>query len=225
MPRQSLFSAFLLLSACGLSNAELDSPDDAATEDAQTLSLSCVLGSSCPAVMPVFAAVATKIGPSARTSNNKYWFPSAPAVLNVPRTALTKTLSGLGLERDDLAVWVSSSGDGKGELVIDEALLLEVRDSAGTVLQRLMIAGPAARLADKATVVPAGSSSYSDARHAYVSAPFDISPLLVKGRSLQLKLAVLKPRGADEQLGSSARRRSAREHAASCCAPNDRRPL
>lgn len=196
-PFKSLCSLVLLsLAACGGQVALIDDgPLDESDSNEAELSLSCVLGTNCPSVMPVIAAIAPKTGPSASTNNATYWSPDAPAGRNVPRVAKTVTLSGLRLERDDLSVWLSSSSDGQGVLAADDILLVEVRSSSGTVLARQILAGPRLFLADKTTEVPSRPSSWDNARNGHVAPAFDLAPLLPRGRSLTLKVSVLDLQG------------------------------
>lgn len=196
-PFKSICSLVLLaLAACGGQVALIDdgSNDESDSTEAP-LSLSCVLGTNCPTVIPVIAAFAPKTGPSASTNNATYWSPDAPAGRNVPRVAKTVSLSGLRLERDDLSVWLSSTADGQGALAADDILLVEVRSSSGTVLARQILAGPRLFLADKTTEVPSRPSSWDSTRNGHVAPAFDLAPLLPRGRSLTLKVSVLDLQG------------------------------
>lgn len=190
-----LLSTFVCLSACGVATATAEESDDSFSDSESELSLSCVLGVTCPAVLPVLPEVAPKDGPSASASHRTYWAPDAPSGLNVPRTALTQTLTGLRLERDDLAVWVSSTADGTGPVVADELLLLEVRNSAGSVLARRVLTGPRLLLADHTTEVPGTPSSWDGARQGFSAPATDIAALLPRGRVFSLKLTVLNVQG------------------------------
>ncbi|MBL8935485.1 MAG: hypothetical protein JNM69_13095 [Archangium sp.] len=184
------------LAACGGQVALIeDGALDEADSNEAPLSLSCVLGTNCPPVIPVITAFAPKTGPSASTNNATYWSPDAPAGRNVPRVAKTVTLSGLRLERDDLSVWLSSTTDGQGPLAADDILLVEVRSSSGSVLARQILAGPRLFLADKTTEVPSRPSTWDSARNGHVAPAFDLAPLLPRGRALTLKVSVLDLQG------------------------------
>ncbi|MER2562293.1 MAG: hypothetical protein ABTQ32_16330 [Myxococcaceae bacterium] len=193
-----LFCSLVLLglAACGGQVALIDdgSNDESDSTEAP-LSMACVLGTTCPTVTPVLAAIAPKQGPAANTVNRSYWYVNAEPGRNVPRVTKTVTLSGLRLERDDVSVWLSSSADGQGPLSADDVLLLEVRSSAGAVLSRQILVGPALHLADQTTQVPSRPSSWDASRNGYTAPAFDVAPLLPRGRSLTLKVSVLDLQG------------------------------
>ena len=198
MSRSTTFTSSVILvlgfalAACGGQVAVIDddSPLDEAAWSEAPLSMACVLGTTCPTVIPVISAIAPKGGPTASTANRSYWYANAEPGRNVPRVTKTVSLSGLRLERDDLSVWLSSSPDGQGALAADDVLLVEVRNSSGTVLTRQILTGPALFLADQVTQVPSRPSSWDASRNGFVAPAFDLAPLLPRGRSLTLKVSV-----------------------------------